>query len=163
MNDEATNKEPSWLERISAAITGEPTTQADLIEFLRIAGEKEIIDQEALGIIERALTVSRMQVREIMVPRPQVVCIQLDAEPDVFLAQIIESGHSRFPVLGSDSDDVVGILLAKDLLPLTLKKAGRRKFPMRDLLRPVTPVPESKRLYVLLTEFRANHNHMAVV
>lgn len=163
MNDEVPQKEPTWLDRLSAAITGEPTTQSDLLELLRIAEQKDIIDREALDMIERALTVSHMQVREIMVPRPKVVSINLDEAPEDFLPRIVESGHSRFPVTGEDSDDVIGILLAKDLLPLALARKGKRKFSMRELLRPVTPVPESKRVNVLLQEFRENRNHLAVV
>ena len=163
MNDAAAQKEQTWLARLAATITGEPTSKSDLIELLRALEQKGIIDREALDMIERALTVSNMQVREIMVPRPKVVSINVSESPEEFLPRIVECGHSRFPVTGEDADDVIGILLAKDLLPLALPANGRRKFSMRDLLRPVTRVPESKRVNVLLQEFRENRNHLALV
>lgn len=152
----------TWLERLSNAFSGEPSSRSELIELLRSAEQRNLLDAEALSIIEGALTVADMQVREIMIPRSQVVMVKIDADPNDFLPDIIESGHSRFPVIGENTDDVMGILLAKDLLPLALRDS-RTRFAMKDLLRPCTAIPESKRLNVLLQEFRATRNHLAVV
>ena len=164
MNDEATNNNDalSWLEKLSLAFTGEPSSRNELIELLRASEQRDLLDAEALSIIEGALVVSDMQAREIMIPKSQVVFVRLDMSPDEFLPIVIESGHSRFPVVSENSDDVVGILLAKDLLPLTIKDKKAR-FSLRDLLRRCSAIPESKRLNVLLEEFRTNHNHLAVV
>ncbi len=165
MSEEGSGSESSrsWLERLSQALTGEPSSRSELIELLRSAEQRNLLDAEALSIIEGALTVSDMQVREIMIPRSQVVMVKVDADPDEFLPSIIESGHSRFPVIGDKPDDVMGILLAKDLLPLALKDQKSSRFSMKDLLRPCTAIPESKRLNVLLQEFRSTRNHLAVV
>lgn len=152
----------SWIERLSLALTGEPSSLEELRDMLRSAEQNNLLDVEALSIIEGALTVSDMQVREIMVPRSQVVFVRLDDEPSEILPLVIGSGHSRFPVLGENQDEVIGILLAKDLLPLALKEK-RQKFNLRDTLRPSTSIPESKRLDRLLQEFRATRNHLAVV
>ena len=152
----------TWLEKLSQAFSGEPNSRDELLELLRSAHERDLLDQEALRIIEGALTVSDMQVREIMLPRAQVVFVRLDESPDEFLPMVIGSGHSRFPVLGENQDEVAGILLAKDLLPLALKDR-KQKFNLRDNLRPTIGVPESKRLDVLLQEFRSTRNHLAVV
>lgn len=152
----------SWLKRLSQVLMGKPGSRSELIEMLRAAQQRDLFDAEALSIIEGALTVSDMQAREIMIPRSQMIVVRLDMMPEEFLPLVIESGHSRFPVLADNPDDVVGILLAKDLLPLALKKKNA-KFTMRDILRPCTPIPESKRLNVLLEEFRENRNHLAVV
>lgn len=164
MSEEGSGSEhpKSWLERLSQAFSGEPNTRDELLELLRSAQQRNLLDVEVLSIIEGALNVSDMQVREIMVPRSQVVMVRLDTPPEDFLPVIIESGHSRFPVLGENPDDVVGILLAKDLLLLALSDRNGR-FNLRDLLRPCTAIPESKRLNVLLQEFRATRNHLAVV
>jgi len=164
MSEEGSGSESSrtWLERLSQAFTGEPSSRADLIELLRGAEQRNLLDAEALSIIEGALTVSDMQVREIMIPRSQVTMVRVDMEPGEFLPLIIESGHSRFPVIGDNPDDVMGILLAKDLLPLAPEEP-RSKFSMKELLRPCTAIPESKRLNVLLQEFRSTRNHLAVV
>lgn len=152
----------SWLERLSQAFTGEPSSRDELLELLRSAQQRDLLDAEALSIIEGALIVSDMQVREIMIPRSQVVMVRIDTPPEEFLPVIIESGHSRFPVIGENSDAVIGILLAKDLLPLALQERKNR-FSLKDLLRPCTAIPESKRLNVLLQEFRSTRNHLAVV
>ena len=164
MNDEATNNNESlsWLEKFSLAFSGEPSSRNELIELLRASEKRELLDAEALSIIEGALVVSDMQAREIMIPKSQVVFVRLEMSPDEFLPIVIESGHSRFPVISENSDDVVGILLAKDLLPLAIKDRNA-KFSLRDLLRRCSAIPESKRLNVLLEEFRTNHNHLAVV
>jgi magnesium and cobalt transporter len=152
----------TWLEKLSLALTGEPSSRDELIELLRSAQQRDLLDMEALSIIEGALVVSDMQTREIMVPRSQVVFVRLDMTPEEFLPLIIDSGHSRFPVLAEDMDKVIGILLAKDLLPLALDKK-RSRFNMRDILRTCTRIPESKRVNVLLQEFREKRNHIAVV
>ena len=154
--------EKSWLEKLSLALAGEPASRSDLLQLLRSAEQRELLDSEALGIIEGALIVSEMQVREVMVPRSQVVFVRLDEDPEEFMPTVIGSGHSRFPVLGEGQDEVVGILLAKDLLALSMKDRTQ-KFNLRDSLRPSTAVPESKRLDVLLQEFRSTRNHLAVV
>lgn len=152
----------TWLEKLSLALIGAPSSRAELRELLRAAEQRDLLDSEALSIIEGALTVSDMQVREIMVPRSQVVFVRLDQDPDEFLPMVIGSGHSRFPVIGENQDEVVGILLAKDLLALA-QKGRKKKFNLRDNLRPSTAIPESKRLDILLQEFRSTRNHLAVV
>ena len=162
MSEEGSSNEKSWLERLSMAFTGEPSSREELVELLRSAQQRDLLDAEVLSIIEGALMVSDMQAREIMIPRSQVAVVRLDMKTEELLPLVIESGHSRFPVLGDGPDDVVGILLAKDLLPLAL--ADRlQKFNLRDILRSCTAIPESKRLNVLLQEFRATRNHLAVV
>ena len=126
-------RDKSWLEKLSLVLAGEPTSRAELLQLLRSAEERELLDGEALRIIEGALTVSEMQVREVMVPRSQVVFVRLDESPEEFMPTVIGSGHSRFPVLGEGQDEVVGILLAKDLLSLTMKDR-KQKFKLRELL-----------------------------
>jgi magnesium and cobalt transporter len=128
---------------------------------LALAADNEVIDEDARTIMEGALTVSDTQVRDIMIPRAQMVVIKAEAALDEALPQIIHAAHSRYPVIGESPDDVLGILLAKDLLPLILKQP--ETFDIRELMRSVTVVPESKRLNVLLREFRQNRNHMAIV
>jgi magnesium and cobalt transporter len=162
MSDHDSGSEKGWLERLSLALTGEPSSRSELLEVLRSSEQRELLDAEALSIIEGALTVSDMQAREIMIPRSQMVVVRLDMNPEEILPLVIESGHSRFPVFSDNPDDVVGILLAKDLLPMALQDQ-RQKFKLRDLLRPCTAIPESKRVNVLLQEFRATRNHLAVV
>ena len=160
MSDQEGSK--SWLEKLSLALNGEPNSRSELLELLRSAQQRELFDNEALSIIEGALSVHDMQVREIVIPRAQVVFVRLDQSPEEFLPLVIGSGHSRFPVIGDNQDEIVGILLAKDLLPLAQKNSNQ-KFKLRDNLRPSTSIPESKRLDVLLQEFRATRNHLAVV
>jgi magnesium and cobalt transporter len=152
----------SWLQKLSMAFSGKPSSRVELVELLRASEERDLLDAGALSIIEGALVVSDMQTREIMIPRSQVVFVRLDMEPEEFLPLVIDSGHSRFPVVSENQDDVLGILLAKDLLSLALTEKNA-KFSMRDLLRPSTAIPESKRLNVLLEEFRTTRNHLAVV
>ena len=163
MNDFQSNEgdERSWLERLTHFLSGTPQNRADLKGFLDLAVSNELIDDDAKTIMEGALSVSDMQVRDIMIPRAQMTVIKIDAELDEALPQIIHAAHSRFPVIDDNLDNVVGILLAKDLLPLILEREHR--FNLRDLLRPAVVVPESKRLNVLLREFRQNRNHMAIV
>jgi magnesium and cobalt transporter len=162
MSEEGSSNDKSWLARLSNAFTGEPSSRDELIVLLRSAHQRDLLDAEVLSIIEGALVVSDMQAREIMIPRSQVAVVGLDMNPEELLPVVIESGHSRFPVFGEGPDDVIGILLAKDLLPLALADR-RQKFNLRDILRPCTAIPESKRLNVLLQEFRATRNHLAVV
>ena len=152
----------SWMEKLSMAFINEPTSRDELISLLRSAQQRELLDDEALSIIEGAMTVSKMKTREIMVPRSQVVFVQLDMTPEEFLPLIIDSGHSRFPVLDDGPDKVVGILMAKDLLPLALNR-DRIRFNIRDILRNCTAIPESKPVDILLQDFREKRNHIAVV
>lgn len=161
MNDEPPSTEsasPLSLRRLFRTI---PRNRQELRQLLRDIRQHRLIDSDALGIIEGALTVSELQVREVMVPRPQMVVIRRDDPPDTYLQQIIESGHSRFPVFGDEEDEVLGILLAKDLLARLLHNDADTS--LAALIRPATFVPESKRLNVLLREFRENRNHMAIV
>jgi magnesium and cobalt transporter len=152
----------TWLDKLSTLFSDDPNDRQDLKDILREAAERNVVDTETLSILEGALQVSDMQVRDIMVPRSQMVCIKAEESLKEFLPSIIESAHSRFPVLGEDQDEVLGVLLAKDLLPLTLNE-NREDFNVKDLLRAAAFVPESKRLNILLKEFRATRNHMAIV
>src|SRR5690606_1290159 len=160
-DDDQQGQEKSWLERLAQAFSFEPKTQDDVAEMLRAAHANQIIDSEALGIMEGALHVSDQQVREIMVPRSQMVVISMAAPVEDILKIAIESNHSRFPVIGDSMDDVRGILLAKDLLQIALD--GKDSFAIHHILRAATIIPESKRLNVLLREFREQRYHMAVV
>lgn len=156
------SQQKSWLEKITDLFSDDPQSRQDIKEIVREAAERSIVDSETLTILEGALQVSEMQVRDIMIPRSQMISINLNDPLKDYLPQIIESAHSRFPVLGDDQDEVLGILLAKDLLPLILNE-NREEFHLKQVLRPTTFVPESKRLNVLLQEFRATRNHMAIV
>ena len=142
-------------------MSGEPRDLAELIEDLREASERGLFDGDALVMLEGVLAVADMQVRDIMVPRSQMVFVERDESPDKLVELVVESGHSRFPVIGEDRDQILGILLAKDLL--RLQAAGNESFEIREYMRPVVFVPESKRLNVLLKEFRRSHNHIAMV
>jgi len=153
----------SWLERLSQALLGEPRDREQLIGLLRDAEQRDLLDADALAMIEGVLQVSEMQVRDIMVPRSQMVVVERDAAPEVFVPEIIRSAHSRFPVIGDNRDEVIGILLAKDLLGYFAGQDKSRAFNIRELLRPAVFIPESKRLNILLKEFRASRNHMAIV
>ena len=155
-------EEKSWLEKIADVFSGEPKSRDDLHDILAKAERNEIIDRDALRIMEGALHVGDMQVREIMVPRAQMELIKADAPLEKILPVIIGSKHSRYPVIGETVDQVLGILLTKDLLPQILNASGVN-FDIKTLLRPAVFVPESKRLNVLLREFRENRNHMAIV
>ena len=136
--------------------------RSELIEMLAEAQQRGVLDAEAFAMLEGVLAVAEQQVRDIMVPRAQMVCVRRDDALARIVAAVVESGHSRFPVLEDDRDDVVGILLAKDLLRL-YAAGSAAKFDIREYMRPAVFVPESKRLNVLLKEFRINHNHMAIV
>jgi len=165
MNEDRFSSEPderSWLDKITHLFSSEPRTRADLEDVLSIAADNEVIDQDARSIIEGAMQVSDMQARDIMIPRSQMVVIKAEQTLEDILPQIIRAAHSRYPVIGDSNDDVLGILLAKDLLPLILDRE-HADLQIADLLRQTLVVPESKRLNVLLREFRENRNHMAIV
>lgn len=153
----------TWLEKIANAFSPDPKTRDDIVEVLKAAKANDIIDESAFSIIEGALEVAELQVHEVMVPRSQMVVIKASAKPEEFLPAVIQSGHSRFPVVGDTIDDVKGILLAKDLLPLVLDREQFEHFDIARLLRSANFVPESKRLNLLLNEFRERRYHMAVV
>ena len=152
----------SWIDRLSHALLGEPRDREQLVHVLREAQSRGLFDADAQSMIEGVLQVADMQVRDIMIPRSQMVVVSRDASPEQLIVTAIESGHSRFPVVGESRDEVVGVLLAKDLLRYSSKSDGQT-FSIRELLRPAVFVPESKRLNVLLKEFRASRNHIAVV
>ena len=151
---------PTLLERLSAFLSREPDDREELLRLLHGAFEHKLLDADALSIIEGALQVSEMTVRDIMIPRAQMDVVSVDDEPAQFIPLVLETRHSRFPVIGENKDDVVGILLAKELLNYY---TNPETFKLHDTLRPVVFVPESKRLNVLLREFRANRNHIAIV
>jgi magnesium and cobalt transporter len=148
-----------WLKRLTSE---GPRDRAELLESMRAAARAGVIDGDALQMIQGVLRVADQHVRDIMVPRSQMVVLERDSGPEQLLPAVIESGHSRFPVIGDDRDQIVGILLAKDLLR-HFSEGGRGAWDIREVLRPVSFVPESKRLNVLLKEFRASRNHMAIV
>jgi len=154
------NPKPSLLERISALLMREPEDREQLIELLHSSFERNLLDADALAMIEGVLQVSEMQARDIMVPRAQMDVIDISESPDEFIPSIIQTAHSRFPVIGDNKDDVIGILLAKDLLRYY---AGEEEFNVREMLRPAVFIPESKPLNILLKEFRKNRNHIAIV
>ncbi len=150
---------PGWLERLGAWLSPEPDNREELVEILHAAYEKNLIDADALSMIEGVLQVSEMHVRDIMIPRAQMDVIDIADSPAAFIPFVIEAAHSRFPVIGENKDNVIGILLAKDLL----RYYAGEKFDVRDMLRPAVFIPESKRLNILLKEFRMNRNHIAIV
>jgi magnesium and cobalt transporter len=150
----------SWFNRLTQALSGEPRSRDEVIEALRSAQANGLFSAETLSMVEGAITVSDLQVSDVMVPRAQVVSLQIDAPFEDNLEVVVESGHSRFPVHGEDKDEVLGILLAKDLLRVW---AQGHPPNIRELLRPAVLIPESKRLNVLLRELRASRNHMAIV
>ncbi len=151
-----------WLKRLTQGLSVEPQDRAELLAVLREASERGLIDGDALTMLEGVLEVGDLKVRDIMVPRAQMAFVRRNEPAARILSVVVESGHSRFPVLDVDRDDIVGILLAKDLLRLTTAQA-RERFDIREYMRPAVFVPESKRLNVLLKEFRRNRNHMAIV
>ncbi len=151
-----------WLKRITQTFSGEPQDRDELLTILRDAAERGLVDSDARTMLEGVLEVSDLQVRDIMVPRAQMVCVRRDDLAAAILPVVVESGHSRFPVMDADRDDIVGILLAKDLLRLCIS-ARQEPFDIREYMRPAVFVPESKRLNVLLKDFRGNRNHMAIV
>ncbi len=151
----------TWVEKIGAAFSNQLRDREHLLEILNEACELGLVDADALAMMEGALEVSETQVRDAMIPRSQMVVVNNDSNLEEFIPQIVESGHSRFPVIGEDKDEVVGILMAKDLLPHLA--SGGEKFDLSSAIRPAVVIPESKRLNVLLRDFRLNRNHMAIV
>ena len=152
-------EKPNWLERLSHFLLREPDDREQLIELLHASFEKSLLDADALAMIEGVLQVSEIQVRDVMIPRSQMDVIDISKTPDEFIPFVIETAHSRFPVIDEDKNDIIGILLAKDLL----RYYAGEDFDVRDMLRPAVFIPESKRLNVLLKEFRSNRNHIAIV
>jgi len=150
-----------WLKRFASLFSREPEDRDALIEILRNSEHRNLLDPDALLMIEGALHVSEIQVRDIMVPRVQMIVIENNAEPEDILSVVVESGHSRFPVVGENNDEIVGILLAKDLL--NYYADPEKDFDIKDVMRATVFIPESKRLNVLLREFRTSRNHMAIV
>jgi len=151
----------SWIERLTQVLQIDPRDREELLEILRDSEKRALMDADSLGMIEGVLQVSEMQVRDIMIPRSQMSVLSRGQSHEDMLDDIVESGHSRFPVIGEGRDDVVGILLAKDMLRFSQKNADN--FNVRDILRSPVFVPESKRLNVLLKDFRSSHNHLAIV
>ena len=147
------------LERLSSMLLREPEDREQLIELLHSAFERHLLDAEALSMIEGVLQVSETQVRDVMIPRSQTDMLDVAESPEKFIPFVIEKAHSRFPVFEDNRDNVIGILLAKDLL----RFYAEEQFDVREMLRPAVFVPEAKRLNVLLKEFRANRNHIAIV
>ncbi len=158
MDDPESNK-PTLLERLSALLLREPEDREQLLKLLHGAYENNLLDADALSMMEGVLQVSERAVREIMIPRAQMDVIDISQSPEAFIPFVIETAHSRFPVIEGDKDHIIGILLAKDLL----RYYAGEEFNVRDMLRPVVFVPESKRQNVLLREFRSNRNHIALV
>ena len=170
MNDDKASKPPgsdktstkNWLDKITNIFSDEPDSSREIMEILRAAESRNILDTDSLSIIEGAMQVTDMQVREVMIPRSQMITVRSNQAPEDYIDSIIQSAHSRFPVIGESTDDVKGILLAKDLLPLAVR-GDLKKGTVSELLRPASIVPESKRLNQLLKEFKQNRNHMAIV
>jgi magnesium and cobalt transporter len=150
-----------WLKHLASLFSREPEDRDALIEILRNSEHRNLLDADALLMIEGALHVSEIQVRDIMIQRVQMIVIENDAAPEDILSIVVESGHSRFPVVGDNNDEIVGILLAKDLLHYYANP--EKEFDIKDLMRATVFIPESKRLNVLLREFRTSRNHMAIV
>ena len=150
---------PKWLERLGALLMREPEDRQQLVDLLHSSYERNLLDADALSMIEGVMQVSETQVRDIMVPRSQMDIIDINDPPEKFIPFVIETAHSRFPVVDENKDNVIGILLAKDLL----RYYAEQDFNVRDMLRPAVFVPESKRLNVLLKDFRSNRNHIAIV
>lgn len=161
-DDEKNQKDRSWLERLSAMIAREPQNQEQVMEILRDAEDRDVLSSEMLGMIERILQVSEMQVREVMIPKAKMSMIENDDTLDEIIPIIIESGHSRFPVIDNNEGKIVGVLLAKDVLKIIWKKETE-EFDISKIARTPVFTSQSKRLDILLREFRANHNHLAIV
>ena len=165
MTDDQSSIDPrpkSWIDKIAQVFSDEPTATKSLLELLRNAEQDQLLDADALTIIEGALQVSSLQVRDIMIPRPQVVNIPAKLSPNEIIHLVTKASHSRFPVTGDTVDDVKGILLAKDLLPLILN-SQIEELDIKNIVRPATFVPENKRLNIMLKEFRETRQHMAIV
>ncbi len=158
---EKPEKRRSWLERLSSAFSGEPSSRGDLVALLRDAQSDGVIASDTLRMMEGALGIADLTVGDVMIPRAQMVSLAVDAKFLELMHQVVESGHSRFPVHGDDKDEILGVLLAKDLLRGVVADNGPGS--IRELLRPAVLIPESKKLNVLLKEFRLSRNHMAIV
>lgn len=158
-DSEKPSNKPSLLERLSHLLLREPEDREQLVELLHSAYENHLMDSDSLAMIEGVLQVSEMQVRDIMIPRSQMDVIDITDSPETFIPHVIETAHSRFPVIEDDKNDVIGILLAKDLL----RYYAGEDFEVRDMLRPAVFIPKSKRLNILLKEFRSTRNHIAIV
>jgi magnesium and cobalt transporter len=164
MNEDQSNGgsgKTTWVEKIGKIFSSHPRDRDELLTLLKETCENGIIDADALDMMEGAIEVSETQVRDAMIPRSQMIVVHNDADLDEFLPQILESGHSRFPVVGEDKDEVVGILLAKDLLPHLA--SGGEQFDLAETIRTAVVIPESKHLNLLLRDFRSSRNHMAIV
>lgn len=159
----SSDQQKSWFERLAQAFHDEPRSREDIIELLQTAVKSEVIDRDAFSIAEGALEVSEVQARDIMIPPSQMVVIKSEDDPKTSIRKVIDSSHSRFPVVGEDSDEILGVLLAKDLLPLLFKDGDVTLEDILDRLRPANFIPESKRLNVLLNDFRTKRYHMAIV
>jgi len=157
--DEPESNKPGLLERLSTLLLREPEDREQLVSLLHSAFERNLLDAEALAMMEGVIQVSEQQVRDIMLPRAQMDVIDISEPPEQFIPFVIETAHSRFPVIDGNKDNIIGILLAKDLL----RYYAGEEFEVRDMLRPAVFVPESKRLNVLLRDFRSNRNHIALV
>ena len=157
--DDPESHKPTWLARLSALLIRKPEDREQLIELLHAAYQRNLLDADALSMMEGVIQVSERPVREIMIPRAQMDVIDISQPLDELLPLVIETAHSRFPVIDGDKDHIIGILLAKDLL----RHYAGNGFEVRDMLRPAVFVPEAKRLNVLLREFRSNRNHIALV
>jgi magnesium and cobalt transporter len=157
-----TGSSRGWLERISRVFGGEPQDREQLIELLKLAEERNLLDFEVLNMMLGAMLVSERRVRDIMTPRPQLVLLRRDDDLGEVLRVVTDSQHSRIPVVGKNTDEVEGVLLPKDLLSWMYREEGKN-FRLKELLREVLIVPESMRLNTLLTELRHNRNHMAIV
>lgn len=160
MSEESSGEHRSWLERLGHFLSGEPESREELLELLRHAQKRNLIDPDALAMIEGVLQVSELRARDIMVPRAQMVVVPQDAELNAIFPLVAESAHSRYPVIAEDRAEVVGVLLVKDLLAQGLRDRQRL---VREIMRPALFVPESKRLNMLLKEFRMRRSHMAIV
>lgn len=159
MSDDSSSPRPSLIERLTSWLSREPDNREELLQLLHAAYENNLLDADALSMIEGVMQVSEMQVREIMIPRAQMDVVDIDTPREELLPYVIETAHSRFPAVDGERDNVIGILLAKDLLRLCMDEDVN----LREQLRPAVFIPESKRLNVLLREFRASRNHIAIV
>lgn len=151
----------SWLDKISQIFSDEPQSKADVIDVIEVAAQNDLIDQNTKNMIDGVLEIADLRIRDIMIPRSQMITLDLSDTPEKFIPTMIESGHSRFPVVTEDKDHVEGILLAKDLLQLLIDR--EQEIDLQSLIRPMVVVPESKRVDTLLKEFRLNRYHMAIV
>ncbi len=162
MKDDPATGPQSFMSWLKNALSREPQDLQELVEILRNSEARNLLDPDVLAMVEGALHVSNMRVRDIMVPRIQMVAVDNESKPEEIISIVLESGHSRFPVIAGDANDVIGILLAKDLLAY-YSNIENEDFNIKDMMRPAVFIPESKRLNVLLREFRSSRNHMAIV